>query len=173
MRKCHGAAAALLILLASAAPLAAQTILGSAAADARVNVTVASSEVVALQDLDFGTQFSGSVVRSSDVPTQAQWNLTFNSDGPVMWEFTLPTHLTGPNGSVGISFGNTSLRIDGYPEGLDPATPYGLEAVTGMALQFHLGEDMLNDGTGDVMVNLVGAPTGLYEGSIMLTVRVP
>ncbi|MDQ2670645.1 MAG: hypothetical protein M3Y31_08445 [Gemmatimonadota bacterium] len=161
-------------LILGAAPLAAQSF---ADATASIEVTDGGNiTVVKTQDMSFGTRASGTTVRSSDVGAYAAWGVTLGSAGQYSVSFTLPTSLQrSGGGSVPISFGPnaaSSPQIQGIPA-WDPSAPIGIEAQgEGGEFFVELGKDALNDASGDAIVSLAGAPSGLYTGVITLTVAV-
>lgn len=171
----HARAAAGLALLVLVVPsVGSAQVLDEAAVEARITVSSPTATVVPLQDLDFGNQTTGTIVRSSDVPAFAQWEVSFSAAGTYQWAFSLPTQLTGTAGSVPITFGQTALRLSESNSAYDPNALHQIETGGPFSMQFFLGEDfLLNDGSGDVVVDLTGAADGVYTGSIMLTVRLP
>ncbi len=165
------APAAAFLVVAPFAAAAAQ----SGADDAAVSIEVlaGSLNVTRTQDLVFGQHSTGATVRSSDVGTSAQWTVDITAFGEYSYVFTLPGTLDGPGGSVPVSFGPQSAIV-ADPTGMgplfDPNTPFSLVApVTGTWI-VDLGSDLLNDGLGDVTVNLSGAAAGTYTGVVTLTV---
>ena len=152
-------------------------------ADATASVQVVGAgdaTVVNIAGLDFGQRSIGSVVHSSDVPTAAQWSVTFNTAAEYGMSFTLPTVLTRSDGfddQVGITFGPSSAHspelVDqtGAPIAWDPGVGVGVTVpAAGASLNVFLGADNLGDGQGDVTVNLGGAFAATYTGIVTLTV---
>lgn len=146
-------------------------------ADATATVTVVAAgtaTVLNTAGLDFGTQATGQIVNSTDVPTAASWNVTFNAGGDYSFSFTLPTQLSSPatGGSVPITFGNTSASSPFlFPGTWDPAIPIGIQAVLpGSGLDIFLGASQTGAASDDVSVNLTGAAAGTYTGVVTLTV---
>lgn len=143
--------------------------------DAIASVTVAGDgnvTVINTAGLSFGIQPSGAIVHSSDVPTAASWNVGFNQAADYVMTFSLPSELaTGTGLSVPITYGPTSASSPALEFPFDPATGIGVAVpVDGIFVDILLGADVQGDGTGDVSVNLVGAPAGTYTGTITLTV---
>lgn len=147
-------------------------------ADASATVTVVSQgvTVVPTADLDFGDRTRGSIVRSSQVPTAAAWSVTYDVPGDFLVSFTLPSTLTqGFTGSIPISVGNTAATITsaGTTLAFDPHVPISIGGSAGEVQLIELGRDFIGDGSGDVIVDLTGAPDGTYSGTITLTYAVP
>lgn len=145
--------------------------------DITATVTVlAAVDVVGLANLDFGAvlQSSGEV-RSSDIPTVGEWSVgSLPNPGGYQVSFTLPAALDNGLGDlIPITFGSESgvIRQDGGAPGVfDPAFPVASGGHN--SLQVTLGEDVLQNGAGDVIVDVGNVPTGTYTGVITMTVNI-
>ena len=169
----HPLTAVLLSLPILATPAQAQVLLGSGSVSTSIEVVFPDVTVVGTQNLDFGPQTRGSVVRSSDVPTVAAWTITSDRGGNFSFVFQLPTALTGPEGSVPITFGSTSAFMStslGGSTVWDPNLPLGMGFGTPFTADVELGGDSLGDDLGDAIVDLSGASNGVYTGTIVLEV---
>lgn len=148
----------------------------SANASASVNVVAQGVTIVPTADLDFGDQATGQIVRSSQVPAAAAWSVTYDVAGDFTASFSLPSALNeGFSLLVPITFGNTSATVttNGTTLAFDPHVPISMGGSAGQVDVIELGRDFLADGSGDVIVDLTGAPAGIYTGTITLTFAAP
>ncbi len=149
-----------------ATPASAQTTATASIAATADVVGIAPITAVGVADLDFGVVLAGGPTTIANPATQGgRFNLTGEALAPVTLAYTLPTGLTGPGGSIPITFGSTDGLLWGpYPTAsttFDPNIPF-LTAL---------------DVAGNLTVGIVGTvnppagtTTGTYTGTITLTV---
>lgn len=165
-RRVAGAVALLGCAVLLAAPSAAQTsATASIAATANV-VGVTPLAATGVNDLDFGAVLAGVPSTPADVAAQGgRFNVTGEPDADVSVDFTLPTDLAGPSGTIPITFGATDGLLWGpFPTAFttfDPNIPF-LTTI---------------DPSGNLTVGItgtvnpgIGTTSGTYTGTITLTV---
>jgi hypothetical protein len=178
-RRMHGLA--IVILMALPAVARAQ----SDSDDITAQVTLVEAiNVIGTTDLNFGTVLVGStLVRSSEIPTAGTWTAQDIPSGlgqgnGVRISFSLPGTLdnAGATQSVIITYGQNSAALD---DGINP--PFTFDPAAGIlfpigaaptSFTITLGEDLPQDTTGDVEINVLGAPADTYTGVITMTVAI-
>ena len=119
------------VLVASVMMLTPLAVSRAQSADASATIQAVESGAVTVintADLDFGTQPIGTTVHSSNVPTAASWNVTFNEVGQYSVAFTLPANLihSSTGSAVPITFGaNAASSPQVIPSTWDPSVPIG------------------------------------------------
>lgn len=153
----------------------------SDAADALVTVDIQSAvvNVTNTSGLDFGQPYAADgILRSSVLGIAAAWTVDVLGADQVELSFSLPPELVGPNPGdlITIQWGSESgSLVEGAnpPLVFDPATPINQAvAPTGSQFDVFLGADANNNGTGDVVINILNATAGLYQATATLTVTV-
>jgi hypothetical protein len=164
-----GAAAALVALLGAiglASRAEAQTS-ASASINAIADVLgVAPLAATGVADLNFGSVTAGTSKTPTDLATDAgRWSITGEPSTPVTVTFVLPSALTGPGGSIPISFSSTDgLHWTAYPVSFLTFNPnaaflVSLDAVGSLII-----------GIAGTVSPASGTTTGTYTGTITLSV---
>ena len=145
--------------------------------DASVSIAVLGDGVTVTKtiDMDFGSHAAGLAVTSAAAGAVAQWDVLLSTVGDYHYSFSLPSVLTGPGGSVPITF--TSAIIASGATGMG----FMVDAYTGGTVSYdgsgpvivQMGQDYDQNGNGVVTVNLGAAQAGSYTGTVTLTVAVP
>lgn len=145
--------------------------------DASVSISVIGAGVTVTKshDMAFGSHPAGGSVNSAAAGAAAQWYVELSTPGEYNYSFSLPTSLTGAEGSVPITF--TSAAVFSTETGMG----YLIDAHTGANVPYdgngtvtvQMGPDYDGAGNGTVTVNLGAAQAGTYSGTVTLTVAVP
>lgn len=145
--------------------------------DASVSVAVLADGVTVTKtaDMDFGSHPAGMLISSELVGAVAQWDVLLSSVRDYHYSFSLPNTLTGPAGSVPITF--TSAIVASAATGMG----FLIDAYTGGVVSYdgsgpvivQMGQNYDLAGNGVVTVNLGAAQAGTYTGTVTLTVAVP
>lgn len=162
--------------------LAAVLVLPSALAaqnsdDASVSISVVGAGVTVTKmfDMNFGSHPAGGTISSVAAGAAAQWDVQLSTPGDYNYSFSLPTSLTGPGGSVPITF--TAAIVASAETGMgfliDPHTGANVPYDGNGAVIVQMGGDYDGGGSGAVTVNLGAAQAGTYTGTVTLTVAVP
>ncbi len=127
---------------------------------------VAPLTAAGVNDLDFGTVTAGVPTSPASLDAQAgRFDITGEPAAAVMVSFALPSVLTGPGGTIPISFGTTDgIEWTTFPTtfvNFDPTLVY-LTALDGSGI--------LTIGISGTVSPLATATTGSYTGTITLTV---
>lgn len=157
----------LLLLGSLAAPASAQ-VTASASINATASVTgIAPLTAAGVADLVFGAVTAGTPKVPASLATDAgRWSISGEPSYPVHVSFALPPVLTGPGAStIPISFGGSDgLLWNPYPGAHSTFNPNAVFFTT-------------TDGTGNLTIGIagtvsppLGTTTGLYTGTITLTV---
>jgi len=154
-------------VLLLAAPLPAQ-VTGQASIVANASVlTLAPLTASPVADLDFGTVLAGTSSSPVNLATAAgRFDLTGEPNGAITLTFTLPSALTGPSGTIPVSFAATDgLWWSPFPTAFTAFNPSAPFAV-------------LLDGAGTLTIGITGTVSppigtlpGLYTGTITLSVE--
>lgn len=149
MRRCLPA---LILALASAAPLAGQT------------------QVTPIRDLNFGVVIRGvqTMVAPSDPVKSGQFYVRYVQNGRVQIRFTLPTTLArvGGGGTLPITFRNHDAIVQGTAGGSAPAS-FNPNAAYNFRLQT---SPDLNVWLGGRVSPTAAQPTGIYRGTVIMNV---
>lgn len=169
-----------LCMLAALAPqVRAQS--DAADATASVNLLTRTVSVVNTAGLDFGDVLAGanSFVFSSDIPTAAAWLVDVAGTTQVELSFSLPAALMNAGGtsSIPVTYQTQAASIH---EGANPAvtfnpggTPFAFAVdPSGTQFEVRLGEDVPNNGSGDVAINISTAQPGVHTAVATLTVTI-
>jgi len=160
-------AVALLALCGALANPAEAQITASASIQAIAFVQgVAPITATGVNDLDFGTVFSGVTTGLTNIAAQAgRFDITGEPAAPVSVSFTLPPNLTGAGGTIPINFAtDDGLEWGPFPTTstpFDPNIPY-LTALDGLGA--------LTIGIKGTVSPSAATTTGNYTGTITLTV---
>jgi len=127
---------------------------------------VAPITAAGVNDLNFGTIFSGTTAGLTNVASQAgRFDIGGEPSAPVSVSFALPVTLAGPGGTIPITFGTTDgLEWAPFPTTnttFDPNVPY-LTALT--------AGGTLTIGIKGTVAPPAATTTGSYTGTITLTV---
>lgn len=162
------AAAALVVALmgVSSSPAAAQTSDADVINAIALVVGIAPLNVTGVNDLQFGSVTAGSVGTIADPAANGgRWDVTGEPSAAVSVAFTLPTVLTGPGGSIPITFSATDgLNWTSYPTTFTTFNPNALLSTT------LTGAGTLTIGIVGSVSPALGTTTGTYTGTITLTV---
>lgn len=145
--------------------------------DASVSISVigAGVTVTKMFDMNFGSHPAGGTISSVAAGAAAQWDVQLSTPGDYNYSFSLPTSLTGPGGSVPITF--TAAIVASAETGMgfliDPHTGANVPYDGNGAVIVQMGGDYDGGGSGAVTVNLGTAQAGTYSGTVTLTVAVP
>ncbi len=161
--------------------LSAQT---SSSADVFINMTILNPGVTAtfVQAIDFGIQPASAVGGQVVASQWGAWSVS-HSVGPgtqLQISFTLPSSVSGPQpgSELLMSYGATSASVldQGFPVGapFDPnvGTTFTLGGTGVGQFDVTLGQDIVGDGSGLVVADLVNAQPGIYQGVATMTVTV-
>lgn len=167
---------ALAVLLACfAGTLAAQSSTQSASATA--TITVLSPVTFAKSvDLNFGSHFPSEGVISCGSCTPARWDGLGTAGHNTDVTFTLPSVLTRVNNTatIPITFGNSSALFTPDASAavrFDPAGGlFGFTLTGSGGFSVQLGAQPISGAADDIMVNITGAPGGVFQGTIVATV---
>jgi hypothetical protein len=161
------AAAALVGLVGMSALTERASAQATASIAATANVTgFAPLTAAGVNDLDFGAVTAGTPkAPASQSANAGRFNISGQASTPVTVSFTLPTVLSGPGGTIPITFGSTDgLLWTTYPTTKSTFNPNSSFFVT-------------TDGSGNLVIGISGTVspplatvTGTYSGTITLTV---
>jgi len=163
--------------------MASQARAQSDAADAAmsVNLLTRTVSVVNTAGLDFGDVLPGanSFVVSSDIPTAAAWLVDVAGATQVELSFSLPAAMVNAGGTSSIPVAYQT-QAGSIHEGANPAvtfnpggTPFAYEVdPAGTLFEVRLGDDVPNNGSGDVAINISGAQPGVHTAVATLTVTI-
>lgn len=153
--------------------LAMSGLVGRAAAQATASITATANvsgfaplTASGVNNLDFGAVTAGTPKAPTSLPANAgRFNISGQVSTPVTVTFTLPTVLTGPGGTIPITFATTDgLLWTSYPTthtSFNPNAPFFT----------------VTDGSGNLVIGIAGTvspalatTTGTYTGTVTLTV---
>jgi hypothetical protein len=145
--------------------------------DASVSISVIGDGVTVTKtiDMDFGSHPAGGVISSVSAGAAAQWDVQLSTIGEYNYSFSLPASLTGPGGSVPITFTSAIVASEATGMGylIDPHIGANVPYDGGGTVIVQMGQDYDGGGNGAVTVNLGAAQAGTYSGTVTLTVAVP
>lgn len=151
---------------ALAGPAAAQSTASASIQAIAFVQGVAPITAAGVNDLNFGTVFSGATTGLTNVAAQAgRFDITGEPGAAVSVSFALPLTLAGAGGTIPIAFANTDgLDWNPFPAAFttfDPNVPY---------LQSLSGSGALTIGIRGTVSPAAATTTGSYTGTITLTV---
>lgn len=166
VHRLSAAFAALALCGALANPVEAQTTASASIQAIAFVQGVAPITATGVNDLDFGTVFSGVTTGLNNVAAQAgRFDITGEPLAPVSVSFTLPLTLTGAGGSIPIDFANT----DGIEWGPFPTTGTSFDPNVPHLTSLN-GSGALTIGIAGTVSPPAATTTGNYTGTITLTV---
>jgi len=128
---------------------------------------IAPMNVTGVNDLDFGSVIAGGVpgTIADTAANGGRWDVTGEPAYPVSVTFSLPTTLSGPGGTIPISFNATDgINFSTFPT---TYTLFNPNAILATALS---GTGTLTIGIVGTVTPALGTTTGVYTNTITLTV---
>jgi hypothetical protein len=167
LKNALGAAALVVALMGvSSSPATAQTSDADVINAIALVLGIAPLNVTGVNDLQFGSVTAGSVGTIADPAANGgRWDVTGEPSAAVSVAFTLPTVLSGPGGTIPISFSATDgLNWTSYPVTFTTFNPNAI-----LATSLTAGGTLTIGIVGSVAPPL-GTTTGTYTATVTLTV---